>query len=156
MLTRKAKYGLRALLYLANEKPCTPVLISQISEDEDIPKKFLEAILLELRKNEILTSRRGKGGGYELNLPASQIYVGQVLRILDGPLAPVSCVSQNFYQKCDDCKDEQKCKVRLIMKKVRDSISDILDSISLSELSQMDTNDLLGQRTNSTTKVPAR
>jgi Rrf2 family protein len=138
MLTKKAKYGLRALVYLDKTSKGVPVLIAQIAKDEGIPQKFLENILLELRNNDILESRRGKGGGYLLRRPLEKVFVGEVLRILDGPLAPVSCVSENFYSPCEDCPDESSCKIRALMKDVRNSISSILDSVTVAQMSRFE------------------
>src|SRR5438093_10718096 len=106
MLTRKAKYGLRALLRLAREYGKGPVLIADLAEDESIPRKFLELILLELRNQGLLESRKGKGGGYLLARPPGEVSLGHVVRILDGPLAPIPCVSLTAYQKCDECENE--------------------------------------------------
>ena len=134
MLSKKSKYGLQALMALADAPEGSSVLIADLAEEERIPKKFLEAILLELKKQGILQSKKGKGGGYQLAKHPSQIKLGQVLRILDGPLAPVSCVSQSAYKRCDECKDEYRCGIRLIMKDVRDAIANILDNTSLEEM----------------------
>jgi Rrf2 family protein len=134
MLSKKAKYALKALLFLAREENKGPILISEIAEKEAIPKKFLEQILLELRKQGILQSQKGKGGGYFLGKPSDVISMGQVIRIIDGPLAPLPCVSQMAYRKCDECKDERTCGIRLVMKDVRDSTARILDGVSLMDV----------------------
>jgi Rrf2 family protein len=132
MLSQKCKYALQALLVLAREKsPETLLLVSDIAERENLPKKFLEAILLELNRNGLVRSRRGRGGGYALAKPADLITFGQVVRIMDGPLAPLSCVSVNYYRRCDDCKDEQACEIRKVMRRVRDAIAHELDGTSL-------------------------
>ena len=131
----KAKYGLRALLYLAKQPNLqTPVLISELARNEHIPRKFLEAILLELKNNGILQSRKGKGGGYFLRKKPEAIRLGRVVRALDGPLAPVPCVSQTAYAPCDECEDEESCGIRLIMKDVRDAMADVLDNATLAEM----------------------
>ena len=131
----KAKYGLRALLYLAKQPNLqTPVLISDLARNERIPRKFLEAILLELKNNGILQSRKGKGGGYFLRKKPESIRLGRVVRALDGPLAPVPCVSQTAYAPCDECEDEESCGIRLIMKDVRDAMADVLDNATLAEM----------------------
>jgi Rrf2 family protein len=133
MLSKKAKYGLRAMLYLAREKGRGPILISELAKQERIPKKFLEQILLELKNRGLLQSKMGKGGGYYLNKSPQSISFGQLIRYFDGPLAPVPCVSKNFYSRCEECGDEETCAIRLVMKDVRDSIAEILDKTSLKE-----------------------
>src|SRR5690606_30948740 len=100
MLTAKAKYGLKALVHLAGLPPGRPALIADIAEQQNIPKKFLDAILNELRQSGYLSSKPGRGGGYMLAMPAEKIVVGDIIRQLDGPLAAVPCVSRNFYTRC--------------------------------------------------------
>ena len=131
MLTRKSKYGLKAMLLLAGEPDRRPVLIADLAERQQLPKKFLEAILLELKRHGLLGSKKGKGGGYFLGRNPAEISLGQVIRILDGPLALIPCVSQTAYMKCDECADEQTCGIRLAMKDVRDATAQILDNTSL-------------------------
>jgi Rrf2 family protein len=133
MLSQKCKYALRALMVLAHEPPDHLLLVSDIAERENLPKKFLEAILLELNRNGMVRSRRGRGGGYALAKPADIITFGQIVRIMDGPLAPLSCVSVNYYRRCDDCRDEQACEIRKVMRRVRDAIAEELDSTSLQD-----------------------
>lgn len=133
MLSQKCKYALQALLTLAREPTQELLLVSEIAERENLPKKFLEAILLELNRNGLVRSRRGRGGGYALAKPADLITFGQVVRIIDGPLAPLSCVSVNYYRRCDDCKDEQTCDIRKVMRRVRDAIANELDGTSLQD-----------------------
>jgi len=133
MLSHKAKYALKALLVLAEEYGHGPMLISDLAEREGIPKKFLEHILLELKKHGLLQSQKGKGGGYLLGKPPGSVTFGQVIRILDGPLAPVSCVSQMAYQRCKECKDEATCGVRIVMKETRDAIAEVLDGVTLTQ-----------------------
>ena len=134
MLSMKAKYGLRALLYLAEQPEQVPVLISDLAEKESIPKKFLELILLDLKNHGILQSKKGKGGGYFLRKKPEAIKLGRVIRVLDGPLAPVPCVSQTAYIPCDECEDEETCGIRLVMKEVRDAMANILDNTSLADV----------------------
>lgn len=134
MLSKKAKYALKALLVLTGEEGKGPVLISAIARQEGIPKKFLEQILLELKKQGILQSQKGKGGGYLLGRPSHEIMMGQIVRIIDGPLAPLPCVSQTAYRKCAECRDETTCGIRMVMKEVRDSTAKILDRISMAEV----------------------
>ena len=136
MLSRKSKYGLKALLVLAQESGRGPVLISALSEREAIPKKFLEAILLELKRHGIVHSKKGKGGGYFLRRKPSEITFGQVIRVLEGPLALVPCVSQMAYMKCAECVEEGTCGVRLAMKEVRDATAEILDNTTLSDVNR--------------------
>ncbi|MBI1852269.1 MAG: Rrf2 family transcriptional regulator [Planctomycetes bacterium] len=133
MLSKKAKYALKALLVLAREQGHGPILIGDLALREGIPKKFLEMILLELKNHGLLQSKKGKGGGYFLAKPAEQIFFGEVVRILDGPLAPIPCVSQMAYMTCEECQDEESCGVRLVMKQVRDAIAEILDGTSLAD-----------------------
>ncbi|HTN44220.1 MAG TPA: Rrf2 family transcriptional regulator [Nitrospiria bacterium] len=133
MLSHKAKYALKALLVLAEDYGHGPMLISDLAEREGIPKKFLEHILLELKKHGLLQSQKGKGGGYLLGKPPGSVTFGQVIRILDGPLAPVSCVSQMAYQRCKECKDEATCGVRIVMKETRDAIAEVLDGVTLTQ-----------------------
>ncbi len=134
MLSKKAKYGLRALLFLAKEYGQGPVLISEISQREGIPKKFLELILLDLKNKGVLQSKKGKGGGYFLSKAPQAVTIGHVIRALDGPLAPLPCVSQTAYMKCEECKDEMTCGIRSVMKEVRDATAEILDGTSLGEV----------------------
>ena len=133
MLSQKCKYALQALLVLARENSNELLLVSDIAARDNLPKKFLEAILLELNRNGLVRSRRGRGGGYALAKPADLITFGQVVRIMDGPLAPLSCVSVNYYRRCDDCKDEQACVIRRVMLRARDAIAAELDGTSLAQ-----------------------
>jgi Rrf2 family protein len=138
MLSKKAKYALKALIYLGRKKSNEMVLISEISEHEHIPKKFLEQILLEMKKHFILHSKRGKEGGYFLSKDPSEINIGNIIRVIDGPLAPIPCVSRLGYQKCDECLDETTCEIRFLMKKVRDATCDILDNATLEDLLKLE------------------
>jgi Rrf2 family protein len=137
MLTNKAKYALRALFALSEKYDEGPILISDLAEQEGIPKKFLELILLELKNHGILQSKKGKGGGYFLGRTPDLIHIGQVVRILDGPLAPLPCVSQTAYRRCDECDDELTCGVRMVMKEVRDATSKILDGTTLADVLEL-------------------
>ncbi len=134
MLSKKAKYGIHALIHLAQSKGSGPLLIRDIANDLDIPKKFLETILLDLRNEGILRSRQGREGGYYLERAPDTITLGRVIRLIDGPLAEVPCVSQTAYARCDDCLDEQRCAIRWIMRDVRDSTAKILDHTTLERL----------------------
>ncbi|MCX6543279.1 MAG: Rrf2 family transcriptional regulator [Acidobacteria bacterium] len=137
MLSAKAKYGLKALLSLAMEPQSRPALGAVIAAREDIPKKFLEQILLELKHRGLLQTKRGRHGGYLLTRDPAEITVGQIIRALDGPIAPIPCVSQSAYVKCDECKDETTCGIRLVMKQVRDAMARILDTATLADVVRM-------------------
>jgi Rrf2 family protein len=133
MLSNKAKYGIRALIYLAGHSG-KPALIKDIARQAYLPKKFLEAILLELKVAGVLQSKPGKGGGYSLHRPADSIMLGQIIRIIDGPLAQIPCASQTAFAPCKDCADVSKCVIRLVMKQVRDATAQILDQTTLEDL----------------------
>lgn len=134
LLSNKSKYALHALKILADEYQNGPVLIVDIAHQADIPKKFLEQILLELKHNGILQSKKGRGGGYFLRQNPDTVTIGRVIRVLDGPVAPVPCVSETAYGKCDECLDERTCGIRLVMKDVRDAIVNILDTTTISDM----------------------
>jgi Rrf2 family protein len=135
-LSKRGEYGLRAMILLAtpgHDAQPPVVQIQEISERENIPAKFLEQILLTLKNDGVLHSKMGVGGGYRLAKPASQISLGHIVRVLDGPLAPVKCVSQMAYEPCS-CPDEATCGLRLAMGDVRSAIADILDGTSLEDI----------------------
>ncbi len=134
MLSKKTKYGLKALTYLASQQESTPVQISGIAQHENISQKFLESILLSLRKTGFLGSKKGKGGGYYLIKDPKDILMTDVMRVLEGPIAMVPCVSLNFYEKCDDCPDEAGCSVHRLMLEVRDSALEVYRSRTLADL----------------------
>jgi Rrf2 family protein len=134
MISKKTKYGLKALTYLARQENNEPVQIGVISKSENIPQKFLESILLTLRKNGFLGSKKGKGGGYYLLKKPEDIKMSPVMRILEGPIALLPCVSLNFYETCDDCPDENACAVHNLMIEVRDSTLNIFNNTSLADL----------------------
>ena len=134
MLTRRSKYGLKAVLYLAGQVGRGPISVAEVADQEHIPRKFLEAILLDLKRSGVLQSKKGQGGGYSLGRKPTEITVGQVIRTLDGPLALIPCVSQTAYARCAECVDEETCGVRLAMKQVRDATAKILDHTTLSGL----------------------
>lgn len=131
MLSKKTKYGLKALSYLARQEGNVPILISDISESENISKKFLESILLTLKKSGILASKKGKGGGYYLIKNPNEIKISTVIRLLEGPIAMLPCVSLNYYEKCDDCISEERCGLNILMAEVRDSTLKILENKTL-------------------------
>jgi Rrf2 family protein len=134
MISKKAKYGLKALLMLAREHDKGPILVSDIAKQEGIPQKFLGLILLELKRRGLVQSRKGKGGGYFLAKNPELITLGQIIRFIDGPIALVPCVSQFAYMKCDDCQDEETCGIRIVMKEVRDVMGKILDGTNLADV----------------------
>jgi Rrf2 family protein len=133
MLSQKAKYALRAMLELAEARPGEALLISEIAERQRLPKKFLEQILLELKRRGLVQSKRGKNGGYALLKPASTISFGEVIRIVDGPMAPLPCLSRTAYRRCADCLDEATCKIRRVFAVTHDATAKVLDQTSLSD-----------------------
>jgi Rrf2 family protein len=134
MLTAKGKYGLKALIYLARLKPGETTQAIDIAEANSIPKKFLDTILGDLRNAGFVQAKKGPGGGYKLARAPSAIQIGNAIRKLDGPLAPIACASRTAYQPCLDCKNIGKCAVRITMTKVRDAMSEILDHTTLADL----------------------
>lgn len=134
MISKKTKYALMAMIHLAKKYDKGPILIADLAREERIPKKFLELILLTLKNNGILQSKKGKGGGYYLGKPPRAISMGSVIRILEGPLAPVPCVSETAYAKCEECDNEQACGIRIVMKDVRDAMAKILDNTTLADV----------------------
>lgn len=134
MLSKKAKYAIKALVKLAKEFKKGPILIGDISEEERIPKKFLEAILLELKNAGILNSRKGKGGGYYLLKEPKDVQLISIIRLFDGPLALQPCVSQNYYEKCEECIDEEICGIRSVIKELHTEVLRILGANTLAEI----------------------
>ena len=134
MLTAKGKYSLKALVHLAKLKPEAVTQAVDIAKTNQIPKKFLDAILGELRNAGFVHSRKGPNGGYRLAREPSQIRIGHVIRSIDGPLAPIACASRTAYQPCADCRSVEACSVRLTMTKVRDAMSEILDQMTLADM----------------------
>ena len=134
MLSKKTKYGIKALIYLAKQDRNVPIQIATISEIENISLKFLESILLTLRKSGLLGSKKGKGGGYYLLKDPKEIKMITVMRILEGPIAMVPCVSLNYYEKCDDCPNEGECAIHRLMIQIRDSNLKIYGETSLADL----------------------
>ncbi|MGV3706806.1 MAG: RrF2 family transcriptional regulator [Arcticibacter sp.] len=134
MLTKKTKYAVKALMALARNKGNSPMLISAIASKEQLPKKFLEAILLEMKRNGILASKKGAGGGYYLMKKAEEIKLAAIIRIIDGPIALLPCVSLNFYERCEECTSELYCGIRDVMKDVRDATLKILGETSLADM----------------------
>ncbi|MDX1651737.1 MAG: Rrf2 family transcriptional regulator [Brumimicrobium sp.] len=134
MLSKKTKYGIKALTFMAREEGKGPFQVAVIAKHENISHKFLESILLSLKKAGFLGAKKGKGGGYYLLKPAKDIYMSDVIRLLEGPIAMVPCVSLNFYEKCDDCPDEERCSVHRLMLEVRDSTLGVLKNKTLADL----------------------
>jgi Rrf2 family protein len=133
MLTAKGKYGLKALVHLAQLPPGHLALVADVAVINNIPKKFLDAILGDLRNAGLVQSRKGKGGGYRLARLPEDITVGSIIRVLDGPLAPIPCASHTRYHPCDDC-DVATCQVRQMMLNVRNAIAEVLDHTTLAQM----------------------
>lgn len=131
MISKRTKYGLKAMSYLAHQEIGKPILISEIATSQNIPLKFLEAILLDLKKKGFLGAKKGKGGGYYLLKPGSEISLASVFRTLEGPIAWLPCVSLNYYEKCVDCQDEKACSVNKMLIQVRDNILNVLENQSI-------------------------
>jgi Rrf2 family protein len=134
MLSKKTKYGIKALTYLARQTDRKPVQTAIISESENISLKFLESILLSLRKAGFLGSKKGKGGGYYLIKEPKDIIMTDVIRVLEGPIAMLPCVSLNYYEKCSDCPDESLCSVNKLMIQVRDCTLRVLGENTLADI----------------------
>lgn len=133
-LSKKTQYTLRALYSLARSYGKGPTLIAKISKEESIPQDFLENILLYLKKEGLVESKKGKGGGYTLAQPPERVTIGTVIRLIEGPLAPLPCASETAYRKCDECADDRFCGTRMIMRQVRDATAAILDRTSLAQV----------------------
>lgn len=133
MISQKAKYALRALVSLAKAQRGETMMIGEISREQAIPKKFLEQILLELKRAGFVSSRRGRTGGYELLKAPEEIKFGEVLRLIDGPIAPLPCLSKIAYRRCEDCKDEGSCEIRHVFERVTLATRAVLDSTTLAD-----------------------
>ena len=138
MLTAKGKYCLKALAYLAKIDPGARLQAVEIAKANNIPKNFLSTILGDLRNAGLVLSKKGPSGGYMLARSPKEIKLGYVVRIVDGPLAPIACASRTAYRGCRDCKDVKACTVRLMMVKVRDAVSEVLDRVTLADMIAMD------------------
>jgi Rrf2 family protein len=136
MISQKAKYAFHALIALARADDT--LLAREIADQENIPQKFLEQILLELKRHGILQSRRGRAGGYALLEPANRITFGRVLRIVDGPIAPLPCLSLIAYRPCPDCEAEEDCEIRRVFAKVADAARDVLDRTTIADAISVD------------------
>lgn len=132
-LSKKTQYSLRALYALTRHYGQGPLLIQELADAESIPKKFLEQILLALKGYGLVHSKKGKGGGYALAQPPKLIKIGSVVRLIEGPLAPLPCASETRFRKCDECPDAETCATRLVMKEVRDAVAKVLDDTSLED-----------------------
>jgi Rrf2 family protein len=133
MLAQKTRYALRSLLYLVEEGQGAPVQLARIAKTQQIPRKYLELIMLELKKGGLVRSTRGPGGGYVLGRDPSSISFGEIVRLLEGPIALVPCASINFYARCGDCHDEESCAIRRAFAMLRDQSAELLEGISLAE-----------------------
>ncbi|MHB1922316.1 MAG: RrF2 family transcriptional regulator [Chitinophagaceae bacterium] len=136
MLSKKTRYALKAMVILARNYGVGPLLISHISQEENIPKKFLEGILLELKNGGMLGSKKGAGGGYYLLKPPDQIVLRDIIRQTGGPISLIPCVSLNFYEKCEECREESICGIRQVALQVRDASLKILGNTSLANVIQ--------------------
>lgn len=134
MLSKKSKYAINALVYLAKQEDNRMVVVHEIAEQEHIPRKFLEAILLDLKRNGILGSKKGKGGGYYMLQRPDEINLADVMRLFDGPIALLPCATYKFFEKCDECKDEQICGIRDAMVELRNQTVNFLKATSLQDL----------------------
>jgi Rrf2 family protein len=134
MLSKKTQYAIKALVILGKNYGKEPMQILRIAQEDKIPKKFLEQILLELRNAGLLVSKKGAGGGYSLNKDPNEIFLTQVLRITGGPIALLPCVSLNFYQRCEECIDEKTCGIRDVFTDVRNASLKILSETSIADV----------------------
>ena len=134
MLSKKSKYAIIALIHLAKRYGDGPILIGKIAKEENIPKKFLEGILFELKNAGIVNSQRGKSGGYYLIKKPNEVHLAKIMRLFDGPIALIPCVTYQYYEPCPECKDEKTCSIRKVFKDIRDVTVDILKKATLSEM----------------------
>lgn len=136
MITQKMKYALKALLVLADEKAADgrALRIEEIAKRSGTPKRFLEHILLEIRNAGVIASIRGRSGGYELIKPPEQVQLSELLRLIDGPLSPLPCLSRSAYQRCEDCTDEESCRIRRVFAGVFWSYLVLIESLTLADL----------------------
>lgn len=136
MLSNRTKYAIKALLYIYRDKTEVPVHITDIAKSENIPQKFLELIMLDIKKTGAIDSKRGKGGGYFLTQDPEKILIGAIIRAFEGPIALLPCASNSNYKKCKDCTDEDLCSLRALMIEVREQTTHILDQTSLADLAE--------------------
>jgi Rrf2 family protein len=133
-ISKRTQYGLKAVLALGSRYGEGPIPIATISREESIPIKFLELILLELKGSGLLDSRKGPRGGYQLSRPPSEITIGSLIRVMEGPLAPLPCASETAFRPCEECGDVEACGTRIIMRQVRDAMAGVLDRTTLADL----------------------
>jgi Rrf2 family protein len=133
-MSKKAKYAINAMVHLARKHGEGPTTIGDIAEEENIPQKFLEAILLELKNAGLLSSKKGKGGGYYMIKPPSEVNMADIMRLMDGPIALLPCVSYKHYERCDECKDETTCSIRRVFFDVRNNTVEMLKEASLDKV----------------------
>jgi Rrf2 family protein len=133
-ISKRTQYALKAMLALGSRYGQGPVAIAALSREDSIPIKFLELILLDLKAGGLLESKKGPGGGYQLSRPPSTITIGSLIRIMEGPLAPLPCASETAFRPCDECADVEACGTRIIMRQVRDAMANVLDRTTLTEL----------------------
>lgn len=136
MITQKMKYALKALIVLAREQAegAAPLSIEEVARRAEVPKRFLEHILLEIRNAGMIVSRRGRAGGYTLQKPPKDVPLAELLRLIDGPLAPLPCLSRSAYQPCEDCKDEATCRIRKVFAEVFWSYLLLIESLTLADI----------------------
>ena len=139
MLSKKSKYAIHALVYLASKQNEGPILISEVAEQQHIPKKFLEAILLDLRNAGILNSKKGKGGGYYLIKPTTEVNLADVVRLFEGAIALLPCVTHRYYEPCDECTDEATCGIRDVFMDIRNETVNILKRSTLQDILDRET-----------------
>ena len=133
-ISKRTQYGLRAILALGRKYGEGPILIASLAKEEGIPVKFLEGILFDLKGRGLLESKRGKGGGYQLSRSPATITIGSLIRMMEGPLAPLPCASETAFRPCEECHDVEHCGTRIIMRQVRDAIAEVLDKTTLADL----------------------
>ena len=134
MISKKTKYAINALVYLTKNAHRAPIVISEIAKEEHIPQKFLEAILLDLKKAAVLASKKGKGGGYYLLKEPSEVNLADVMRLFDGPIAFLPCVTYKYYERCEECKDEATCGIRDVFYEVRNKTVEMLKNADLASI----------------------
>lgn len=143
MLSKKAQYALYSLVHLARERDKGPLLIREIADSEKLPKKFLEAILLEMKTLGILSSKKGKGGGYQLRRAPEEVNMAEIIRHFDGAIALLPCATYRYYEECQHCKDENTCGIKSYVKEIRDETVSLMKNITLKDI--LDREELLKQ-----------
>lgn len=136
MISQRARYAFKAMVALARAKPGRGLNIRELCEQEQLPRKFIEQILSSLRSAGYISSRRGRDGGYELLKPTDLIHIGPLLRLVDGPIAPLTCLSRTAYKKCDDCRSEAQCEVRIAFDKPYADYLSQLENMTLAQVIQ--------------------